>query len=163
MRDFDDLDSEMLDLEKELQREIEDMPGSDRENAQRSPHLAYVVLYTEEVEELAEFYEAVFGFDRRYESGTTIELQAGMIALAITDEGQLLDEVQLERAPRPFEARSSHTMLVEDVDRCFEAALAMGAKELRAPRDTDWGMRSGWVRDPAGHLLEIGRYLHLEG
>ena len=82
-----------------------------------------------------------------------------MLILALTDEGQLIDEAGLERMPRPFEGRASHTLLVEDVDRCSEAAVALGAQLLRAPRDTDWGMRSCWLRDPAGHLLEIGRFL----
>ena len=155
---FDELDAEMADLERELQAELSDMPGSDREDVQRRPHLAYVVLYTSDVEELAEFYEAVFGFQRRYEGGTTIEMLAGTMILALTDEGEMIETVGLDNLPRPFESRSSHTVLVEDVDRCFEAAVAMGAHALREPYDTDWGMRSCWLRDPSGHLLEIGRH-----
>ena len=157
--DFDDLDAEMIDLERELQRELEEMPGSDREDAQRQPHVAYVVLYTSDTDELAEFYEGVFGFHRRYEGASSVELIAGTLVLAIADEGQLVDTVGLHDLPRPHEARSSHTVMVEDVDGCFEAAIAMGAREIRAPHDTEWGMRSCWVRDPAGHLLEIGRVL----
>lgn len=156
---FDDLDAEMIDLERELERELSDLPGSDREDMQRRPHLAYVVLYSSDVEELADFYEGVFGFDRRYETGTTVELLAGNLVLALTDETELLDTVGLENLPRPFEGRGSHTVLVEDVDRCYDAAIALGAHSIREPHDTEWGMRSCWVRDPSGHLLEIGRHL----
>lgn len=155
---FDDLDAEMHDLERELQRELEDLPGSDREDFQRQPHLAYVVLYSSDVEELADFYEGVFGFNRRYESGATIELLAGTMVLGITDEHELMETVGLDTLPRPHESRSSQTILVEDVDRCFEAAIALGARAIKEPYDTEWGMRSCWVRDPAGHLLEIGRH-----
>jgi catechol 2,3-dioxygenase-like lactoylglutathione lyase family enzyme len=157
--DFDDLDAEMLRLERELENELADMPGSDRESWQRAPHLAYMVLYTSDVEELAAFYTGVFGFGRRYEGGTTVELVAGAVTLALTDESHLLDVVGIDRLPRPFEGRASHTILVEDVDDCYRAAIEMGAQAIRAPHDTDWGMRSCWLRDPAGHLLEIGRFV----
>jgi len=155
---FDDLDAEMIDLERELQAELEDLPGSDREDAQRRPHVGYLVLYTSDVEDLADFYAGVFGFDRRYESGSTVELLGGSMILSITDEHEILDTIGVDTMPRPFEGRSSHTVLVEDVDRCFEAAVALGAQAIKEPYDTEWGMRSCWMRDPAGHLLEIGRH-----
>lgn len=158
-RDFEEFDAEMMDLERELQRELGDLPGSDREEIQRQPHLAYIVLYTSDTEELADFYEGIFGFARRYESGSAIELVAGMLVLSIADEGQLIETVGLDVLPRPHESRSSLSIMVEDVDGCYEAALEMGAQSIRAPYETEWDMRSCWVRDPAGHLLEIGRVL----
>ena len=158
-REEDDfLDREMAELERELEQELADLPGSDREDAQRRPHLAYAVLYCEDIEDLSEFYCGVFGFDRRYESGSTVELHAGSIVLTIAEEGQLLDTCGLDRIPAPFEGRSSLSFLVEDVDGCCEAAVAMGARIVREPYDTDWDMRSCWLTDPAGHLIEIGRY-----
>jgi catechol 2,3-dioxygenase-like lactoylglutathione lyase family enzyme len=156
--DLDHLDQEMVELERELERELADMPGSDREDAQRRPHIAYAILYCEDVEELSDFYCGVFGFERRYESGSTVELHAGTIVLTIADEGQLLDTCGLDRRPAPFEGRSSLSFLVEDVDGCCEAAEALGGHILREPYDTDWDMRSCWLRDPAGHVFEIGRY-----
>lgn len=152
------LDQEMLELERQLEQELSDLPGSDRENLQRQPHLAYVVLYCEDIEDLSEFYCGVFGFDRRYESGSTVELLAGSVILTLADEGQLLETCGLERVPAPFEGRASLSFLVEDVDGCAEAATALGARMVKAPHDTDWGMRSCWLTDPAGHLIEIGRY-----
>lgn len=158
-RDFDDLDSEITDLERELEKELQDLPDGDREHLQRAPHLAYVVLYTSDVEELAAFYGAVFGFQPRYESSTTVELLAGNLILAISDETQLLDEVDLPHLPRSHEGRQSNSFLVESVEQCVEAALAMGAQMVRPLHDTEWGMLSCWLRDPAGHLLEIGRFV----
>lgn len=158
-RDFDELDAEMVELERQLEQELADMPGSDREDAQRRPHMAYVVIYASEVEELAEFYEAVFGFDRRYESSQAIELQAGALILTVADESQLRETCGVDPLPRPEQSRSAFTILVEDVDRCVEAATAMGGRILREPHDTDWDMRSCWMRDPSGQLFEIGRFL----
>jgi catechol 2,3-dioxygenase-like lactoylglutathione lyase family enzyme len=154
----DHLDQEMIELERELERELADLPGSDREDMQRRPHLAYAVLYCEDPEDLSDFYVGVFGFDRRYESGTTVELQAGTVVLTIAEEGQLLETCGLDRMPAPFENRASLSFLVEDVDGCFEAATALGAQVVKEPHETDWGMRSCWLHDPAGHLIEIGRF-----
>lgn len=157
--DLDNLDDDIRELERELEREMRDMPGSDREDLQRAPHVAYVTLYTNEVEELAEFYETLFGFARRYESSSTIELQAGAIILMVSEEYQLVDTVGMTRVPAVADPRASHTLLVEDVDRSYEAALALGASGVKEPHDTEWGMRSCWLRDPAGHVIEIGRWL----
>ena len=110
------------------------------------------------MEDLSEFYCGVFGFERRYESGATVELHAGSIILTITDEGQLTETCGLDRVPAPYEGRSSLSFLVEDVDGCCEAAVALGARMLKEPHDTDWGMRSCWLTDPAGHVMEIGRF-----
>lgn len=157
-QDPDELDQQMLELERELEQELAELPGSDREDVQRRPHLAYAVLYCEDVEDLSEFYCAVFGFDRRYESSSTVELHAGSIILTIADTDQLIDTCGLDRVPAPYEGRSSLSFLVEDVDGCCEAAVAMGGRLEKAPYDTDWGMRSCWLSDPAGHLIEIGRH-----
>ncbi|RKZ12135.1 hypothetical protein DRQ53_10525 [bacterium] len=157
-KDNDFLDQEMAELERQLEQELSDLPGSDREDVQRQPHLAYAVLYCDDVEDLSEFYCAVFGFDRRYESGATVELLAGSVILTIADEGQLLSTCELDRVPTAGEGRASLSFLVEDVDGCSEAAVALGARLVKEPHDTEWGMRSCWLFDPAGHLIEIGRH-----
>jgi catechol 2,3-dioxygenase-like lactoylglutathione lyase family enzyme len=161
-KDFDNLDDEMLELERQLQQEMADMPGSDLEQVQRQPHLAYLTIYTSDIEELAEFYVAAFGFDRRYESPSAIELQAGTVILTLAEETQLLEVCGVDRLPHPEESRSAFSILVEDVERCVEAAVAMGGRVVKEPHDTDWGMRSCWLRDPSGQLFEIGRFLHGE-
>jgi len=153
VRDFDDED-----IDRQL-AELEEMPSADREDLQRSPHLGYVILFTEDVEEVSEFYETLFQFQRNYETSNTVELQAGSTILSITDSSYLVDEVGLSNVPSPGPGRVGLTLLVEDVDATYEAALALGAESIRAPRDTEWGMRSAWVRDPAGHLIEIGRWV----
>jgi lactoylglutathione lyase len=154
--DFDADDHERLDPE---QVELDDMPSSDREELQRSPHLAYVVLYCSDVEELSEFYEGTFGFERVYETGETVELRAGALTLTLTDERNLIDVVGLAAVPNPHDERVSLSFLVEDVQAVFEAAVELGAVAVREPHDTPWGMRSAYLRDPAGHLLEVGRWM----
>lgn len=159
---WDDDDSERDPVDRELAdlSELEDLPDSDREELQRSPHLAYVVLYCHDVEELVEFYEGTFGFERTYESGETVELRAGALTLTVTDQQNMIDVVGLTSIPAVHDERLALSFLVEDVDLAFEAAVAMGGAPVQPPHDTAWGMRSAYVRDPAGHLLEIGRWVH---
>lgn len=45
-----------------------------------------------------------------------------------------------------------------DVDREFERVVGMGAYPVAAPRDEPWGMRSSFVSDPEGNLIEIGSW-----
>ncbi len=42
-----------------------------------------------------------------------------------------------------------------DVDEAFEAALAAGARPLKAPEKVFWGGYSGYYADPDGHVWEI--------
>jgi uncharacterized glyoxalase superfamily protein PhnB len=71
--------------------------------------------------------------------------------------------VGLTSVPAVHDERLSLSFLVEDVDLAFEAAVAMGGESVQLPHDTPWGMRSAYVRDPAGHLLEIGRWVRARG
>jgi lactoylglutathione lyase len=45
-----------------------------------------------------------------------------------------------------------------DVDKEFERAVALGARAIFGPRDEPWGMRSSFIADPEGNLIEIGSW-----
>jgi len=45
-----------------------------------------------------------------------------------------------------------------DVDRELERAVALGARAIFSPRDEPWGMRSSFIADPEGNLIEIGSW-----
>lgn len=42
-----------------------------------------------------------------------------------------------------------------DVDTAFAAALAVGARSLKAPEKVFWGGYSGYYADPDGHVWEL--------
>jgi uncharacterized glyoxalase superfamily protein PhnB len=46
----------------------------------------------------------------------------------------------------------------EDVDREYARVVSAGAREVYAPRDEPWGMRSSMIADPEGNLIEIGSW-----
>ncbi|MDF2554694.1 MAG: bleomycin resistance protein [Microbacterium sp.] len=63
--------------------------------------------------------------------------------------------------PRTADAVSSGDRValwfyVDDVDAAFAAAVRSGAAEVDAPTDMPWGERVAQVRDPDGHLVNLG-------
>lgn len=45
-----------------------------------------------------------------------------------------------------------------DVDKEYERVVSQGATPVFPPRDEPWGMRSSFVHDPEGNLIEIGSW-----
>jgi catechol 2,3-dioxygenase-like lactoylglutathione lyase family enzyme len=45
-----------------------------------------------------------------------------------------------------------------DVDSEYARLVDAGARSISPPRDEPWGMRSSYVADPDGNLLEIGSW-----
>jgi PhnB protein len=48
---------------------------------------------------------------------------------------------------------------VKDVDAIFNQAVSKGATELKPVRDQFYGDRSGYLRDPFGHLWSIATHI----
>jgi catechol 2,3-dioxygenase-like lactoylglutathione lyase family enzyme len=44
---------------------------------------------------------------------------------------------------------------VDDVDACHAAAIRAGAPIVHPPTDEPWGVRRFFVRDPAGHVINV--------
>lgn len=51
--------------------------------------------------------------------------------------------------------RVSLHFLVEDVDSEYERLVADGVSFDRPPEDMRWGLRTAYLKDPAGHTVEL--------
>lgn len=76
----------MISLKRQLRRNLVDLPRSDCEDTQHHPCYAYVTVYASDADEPAEFYEAIFSFNHRYESSATLRPFAGTLGLAPTED-----------------------------------------------------------------------------
>ena len=104
-----------------------------------------------------EFYKRAFGAEERdrYE----FEGKIGHVGLSIngsdvmlSDEYPAFEAQTGNRSPKSLGgATTSVNMNVDDVDTCYERALAAGATSLREPRDEVYG-RQAKLRDPFGHV-----------
>ena len=104
------------------------------------------------------FYTEVFGFKETMRmpgpdnmiGHAELEIAGSVLMLA--------DSAMAEDFPTPKKLGGNSVNIVlytEDVDATHKAALAKGAKELRAPEDQFYGDRAATLEDPWGHRWTV--------
>jgi lactoylglutathione lyase len=119
----------------------------------------YTILYVDDVAATIAFYERAFGL-----SGKVIapdeygELSTGTTKLAFGAKRHVKEllpipfqNTGLDHPPPPVEIG----LVVEDVQRAFDQALAGGATQVTAPAKKPWGQTVAYVRDNNGFILEL--------
>jgi PhnB protein len=109
-----------------------------------------------------EFYKKAFSAEERFRmhgpDGKIImhaELKIGDSVFMLTEESPDM------KALSPESIGGSPVSLyvyVKDVDAIFNRALSEGATELKPVRDQFYGARSGYLKDPFGHLWSIATH-----
>ena len=120
----------------------------------------YTIVYVPEVAASLAFFEAAFGFSRRFlhESGDYGELASGETTLAFAS-------LELGRQNFPAGYVPVHTtatpvgvelaFITDAVPAAHRTALSAGATEVRAPEAKPWGQVVSYVRCPDGVLVEL--------
>jgi lactoylglutathione lyase len=127
-----------------------------------SVSLGYVVLFVKDVSASLVFYEAAFGFSRRFfhdDSGNAYgELETGATRLAFVSlelaQSHLKRDAatpSLDGAPRGFEI----ALVTPDVPASYSRAIQAGATPISEPAAKPWGQTVAYLRDNAGHLIEL--------
>jgi len=122
--------------------------------------LGYTIIYVPQVEESLAFFEAAFGFSRRFlhDSGDYGELETGetVLAFASNELGQMNFSDGFISASESVKPLGFEVALVtEDVAEAHAQALVKGATEIKAPEAKPWGQTVSYVRCPDGVLVEI--------
>jgi lactoylglutathione lyase len=119
-----------------------------------------LVVFVNDVEITARFYETVFGFARRKSGEKFAVLEVGAVRLSFQDRsldvrhgGEKVSKMSLDRAPPPFELAFD----VTDVDETYRVGVEAGGEPLEDPHDTEWGDRIAHLRDPNGVLIGLSR------
>ena len=120
----------------------------------------YTIIYTADVAGLVGFYERAFGLKRRFvaEDNTYGELETGGTVLAFAAHTLGASNLPAGYTPLDPDAKPAGFELgfvTEDVAGVYAQALAAGAAGLVEPKAKPWGQIVGYVRDPAGTLIEI--------
>jgi|SRR5215472_13347874 len=111
-----------------------------------------------------EYYKKVFGatevFRMDQPDGRVghAELQIGSSRIMLADENPSMGEGYASAAKIGASPVSLY-LYIPDVDRVVERAVAEGAKILRPVQDQFYGDRSGFIRDPFGHLWGIATHV----
>ena len=118
-----------------------------------------VTLITLGVDDLAlarDFYEAMGWVAAQAQEGVVFYQMNGTVLGLFGRDDLAMDQ------GRPGAALGTGAMTLAqnfdteaDVDAAYAAALAAGAKPLKAPEKVFWGGYSGYFADPDGHVWEL--------
>jgi lactoylglutathione lyase len=124
--------------------------------------LGYVILYVNDVSASLAFYEQAFGLSRRFfndDKGKAYgELETGAACLAFASLklarehlNQDVIAASLDKPPLGVEV----ALVTADVPGLYTRAVKAGAISVSGPATKPWGQTVAYVRDNAGHLVEI--------
>jgi catechol 2,3-dioxygenase-like lactoylglutathione lyase family enzyme len=124
--------------------------------------LGYVILYVDDVAASLEFYGQAFGLSRRFfnvDDGKAYgELQTGAACLAFASlklaREHLKQDVIAASPDRP-PLGVEVALVTTDVPSLYSRAVKAGAIPVSEPETKPWGQTVAYVRDNAGHLVEI--------
>ena len=122
--------------------------------------LGWVIVYVDEPPAAAEFYERTFGLRQEFVApgGSYAQLDSGPTKLAFASyelgEKNFPGGVRRAGADGP-PPNVEVTLVHDDVDAAYGAALDAGCASLAAPEDKPHGQRVAYVRDPFGTLVEL--------
>lgn len=109
------------------------------------------------------FYRDVMGFDVHWgniDGGYASFLvgQGESFLLSIFDRGAMAEVVGTAHLPPRVMCQDASMLIVqaEDVDTAVSELHKRGARDVSEPQDhPDWGIRSVYLRDPDGYLIEL--------
>jgi catechol 2,3-dioxygenase-like lactoylglutathione lyase family enzyme len=120
----------------------------------------YVILIVEDLDRSLRFYTGVLGLRLGHRSGDYAQLDTGATRLGLYARAAMARMLGLSLRPPSQDAPGFEIgFKVADIDAAFAELVASGASPVTPPTDRPWGQRTGYVRDPDGHLIELAQDL----
>jgi len=124
-------------------------------------HSINTYLVVRNADKAIQFYKKALGAEERFRmhgpDGKTImhaDLKIGDSVFMLTEESKEMKAL----SPESIGGSPVTMVYVKDVDSIFNQAISEGATELKPVRDQFYGDRSGYLRDPFGHLWSIATH-----
>ncbi len=122
--------------------------------------LGYTILYVQDVTKSIEFYESVFGFQRKfitpendYGELLTGETTLSFASLELGHSNLSKGFLASNPADLPFGVELA--LVTDRVEEIISQAVKYGATIVEQPKQKTWGQLVGYIRDLNGFLLEI--------
>lgn len=114
--------------------------------------LAGVCLIAQDVPALAAFYEALLGQAGYWEGTEHVDFPgAGFSIFSVSG----MEEMAPGSTAGTGTGRAVLSLDVPDADEQARRLPGLGGQVLLPPTTHPWGLRSTWVKDPAGNLLSL--------
>lgn len=126
-------------------------------------HFDMIGIFVNNLKRMVDFYRDVLGVEIEWDgNGPYAEFKHEGIRLSMFERAQLPALLGWEPT-YPSGINGTFELAIDfptsaDADGAYHKALELGAKEIYAPRDEPWGMRSSMIADPEGNLIEIGSW-----
>jgi lactoylglutathione lyase len=119
-------------------------------------------IFVGDIAKMVAFYRDVLGFSSDWKDGPFAAIENEGVRFSFYERGKL---PELLGRPVTFPSGLNGTFEIaidlpkfEDVDREYARIVAAGGQPISPPRDEPWGMRSSYVADPEGNLIEVGSW-----
>ena len=118
--------------------------------------LNYVIIYVDDAVKAVEFYGRAFDLKTRFihESKMYAEMETGETTLAFASNDMLKMNTGIE-ARKGLKNGFEIAFSAEDVQKAFDKAVSIGAKEIKKPEVKPWGQTVAYVQDTFGTIIEI--------
>lgn len=122
--------------------------------------LAAIGIFVTDLKTMIEFYRDVIGLDIDCDGqGPYAEFKHESIRFMMYERkelsGYLGTEVSFPRGLNGTFELAIDLPRFSDVDEEFKRVTKLGAKPVLSPRNEPWGMRTCYIADPDGNLIEI--------
>ncbi len=118
-----------------------------------------ITLFAEDLDQMKEFYQRVFGLPIHFEDADSAVFKFGDILiniLRISNANKLIEPARVGK--QECGSRFVITIGVDDVDATSADLVSRGIDLLNGPMDRPWGIRTASFMDPAGCIWEIANW-----
>lgn len=122
-----------------------------------------ISIFVNDLRKMVEFYRDVIGIDVDWDgAGPHVEFKHEGIRFMMYERKELVCYLGME-VSYPAGINGTFELAIDlprfsDVDIEFERVVKLGAMPIFSPRNEPWGMRSSFIADPEGNLIEIGSW-----
>lgn len=120
-------------------------------------------IFVKDLKTMVEFYRDVIGVEIEWDGkGPYAEFKHEGIRFMMYERKELPGYLGKE-VSFPTGLNGTFELAIDlnnfkDVDEEYERVIRMGARPILPPRNEPWGMRTSFISDPEGNLIEIGSW-----